>query len=128
MLVAVASSTGAAEEQRVCLAPIRVDDTVETPNRLGYTSNAFSVRVDDGEWTEMPTERPTFYGPLKAADKHLLTIRNEGRVIESFWFGFEEGSDTLCLAYGAYYQTWQLEPPGRRSWCRCQETLSRDPE
>jgi hypothetical protein len=101
-------------------------DDLETSNPRGYVSYDFSVRVDDGEWIDMPTDRPTFYGPLEAADKNLFTIRNGDRIIESFWFRFEAGSSVLCLEFGTIYQTWLLGPPANRSWCKCEDEPPQD--
>jgi hypothetical protein len=82
----------------------------------------FSVSVDNMNPVAVPNEAsPRLIEGLRLNERHLVTIRDGGEVIESFWFTFEQrGSTELCLSYTPWYQTWQLDPPRPgASWCGC---------
>lgn len=127
VLLAVTSATIAepvvAEGGSICIAPVRDDATTldaETANRRGYVSYEFSVKVDEGDWIRVPSDKPRPIKNVEGDDKHLVQIRDGDRLIESFWFTFEDrGGDSLCLSYKPWYQTWMLGPPANRSWCDC---------
>lgn len=108
----------------ICLAPVRDDATsidAETANRRGYVSYEFSVRIDDGDWVALPTEKPRRLSGFALDRKHLVRIRDGERLIESFWFTFDgRGGPELCLSYKSWYQTWLLEEPFDRPWCQCE--------
>ena len=86
----------------------------------GYTSYRFSLRIDNGPWISVPKDKPTLIDEIDAGTKHLLTLREDERVVESFWFTFDwRGSSELCFGYGYFHQTWQLHPPRGRKGCGC---------
>ena len=110
---------------RICVAPVRDDAKsldAETGNRRGYVSYEFSVRIDREEWFRVPADGPRWIRGIDLGRKHLVSIRDGDRLIESFWFTFEgRGGPELCLSYGPWYQTWLLEPPFNRPWCQCSD-------
>ena len=87
---------------------------------LEQVTYLFSVQFDDGPRTNVPASEPVAIA-LTTGQRHLVRIFDGDRLIESFHFTFESrGSTYLCLSYGDYYQTWQLEPPlPAAKWCRC---------
>ena len=92
----------------------------ESDNSEGYTSYRFSLRIDNGPWISVPKDKPTLIDEIDAGTKHLLTLREDERVVESFWFTFDgRGSSELCFGYGYFHQTWQLHPPRGRKGCGC---------
>ncbi len=114
----------------VCIAPIsshaeRVDHDMPggVPQKRRHTYE-FTVQIDKSQPLAIPGagSKPILLGGLSRTDRHLVTIRDAGKLIESFWFKFDErGADRLCLSYTPWYQTWQLDPPRRgASWCRCE--------
>lgn len=120
----VEPATAAEEERRICLAPFQADVSSLSPQLgklRGYDSYEFSVRIDEGEWIEVPADEPTYYPRFKAADKHLFAIRDGDRVVESFWFRFEPDAEELCLSFMELYQTWYLRPPANRPTCQCED-------
>ena len=108
----------------ICVAPIDEKSVVldtETGNQRGYISYEFNFRIDKGPWVSLPLEKPKLLPGIDSDKKHLMTIRGGERIIESFWFTFEgRGGPELCLSYKPWYQTWLLEPPYDRPWCRCE--------
>ena len=107
----------------ICVAPMPEKASIldaETGNRRGYISYKFTVRLDKGKWFEVPEERPFKIERIDLDKKHLLSIRDGDQLIESFWFTFNgRGGADLCLSYKPWYQTWLLEPPRNRPWCKC---------
>jgi hypothetical protein len=110
---------------RICLAPNPEEAMAldaDTGNTEGYRSYEFAVRIDDGQWHDLPSGKPRWLPDVDLAGKHLAAIREGERVVESFWFTFQErGGPVLCLSYTPWYQTWLFEPPRSRPWCRCSE-------
>lgn len=113
------------ETGRICVAPVSASDRLldqETGNQRGYESYSFTVRIDRGEWIAVPSDAPRWIDEVELGSMHLMTIRDGERQIESFRFAFaSRGGPTLCLSCKAWYQTWLLEPPLNRPWCRCPE-------
>jgi hypothetical protein len=114
---------------RICLAPLADDAKALDHDMPGGVPQKrtqlyeFSVRIDDREAVPVPrkSESSRFIDDLDPLSRHLIAIQDGGKVIESFWFTFEQrGGSDLCLTYTPWYQTWQLEPPRRKSSeCRC---------
>ena len=103
----------------ICLAPVRDDG-----DGRGYVSGDFAVRFDNDPWIAVPSETPVLFPDLKINKKHLVTIRDKGKIIQSFWFRFDKfESNNLCLWYKPWYQTWSLwtaSDGGQK--CQCQPT------
>jgi len=121
LILTLTGSTGADEPAvpshgTICLAPVKDDG-----DPRGYYSEHFSVRVDDGDWFDVPSDKPFSIGELATQEKHLVSVRDGDITIESFWFRFEQyESPDLCLWYKPWYRTWSLWPAsnaGKR--CRC---------
>ena len=88
----------------ICLASVRDDG-----DPRGHFSESFSVRIDGGNCTPMPSESPHLIPKIPLRDKHLVSIRDGSEVIESFWFRFEKyETNDLCLWYKPRYRTWSL--------------------
>ncbi len=106
------------ETGSICLAPVKHDG-----DPRGYVSEQFGVRVDDGPWTAVPADAPRRIPDLALQDKHLVSIRDGDKMIESFWFRFDDfQSRDLCLWYKSWYRTWSLwhaADGGRK--CRCRK-------
>ena len=121
----VFSAAGVAAEGSICIAPVRDDaGTLDTGagNRRGYVSYEFNVRIDQGDWVNIPADKPLRIKAIDLGKKHLISIRDGNRIVESFWFTFEARRGTnLCLFYRPWYQTWVLELPGNRPWCQCKD-------
>lgn len=70
----------------------------------------FSVQVDEGKAIALSTVRSQRVAGLRTDQKHLVIIRDAGKIIESFWFRFDRyKTNDLCLRYGTGYQSWLLE-------------------
>src|SRR4030095_3048128 len=75
----------------ICIAPVPADASAldrETGNQRGYSSYSFAFRVDRGSWIAVPTDSPRLVGGFNLESKHVLTIREGSRQVESFWFTF----------------------------------------
>ena len=121
LFVVVAGAATAQEAARevagsICLAPVKDDG-----DPRGYFSKEFGVRVDDGRWVSVPFDAPKRISGLEPKGKHLVSVRDGGMTIESFWFRFDNfESRDLCLWYKPWYRTWSLWDAahgGRK--CRC---------
>lgn len=101
----------------ICLAPVKDDG-----DPRGYFSGQFGVRIDEGRWVPVPSDTPQPIPDLALEGRHLVSIRDGEKVVESFWFRFDRyHSRTSCLWYKPWYRTWSLwdaEKGGRK--CRCQ--------
>jgi hypothetical protein len=88
----------------------------------GNRSFSFSIQVD-----EMPVVMASFdtgklIGGLSPGNSHLVRIRRDGELVQSFKFTFKKySSKDLCLRFKSLYETWQLwEAKGERAKCRCE--------
>jgi len=101
----------------ICLAPVNDD-----AGPRGNVSERFGVRVDNGLWISVPPDTPQPIPGLVLEGKHLVSIRDGEKVIESFWFRFDQFHyRDLCLWYKPWYRTWSLwdaADGGRK--CQCQ--------
>lgn len=107
-----------AEDQAgsICVAPVKDDGDPRS-----YYSEHFAVRVDKGHWLSVPSEAPALIPGVALKDKHLVSIRDGSKTIESFWFRFDEfESRVLCLWYKPWYRTWSLWAAANGGQkCRC---------
>jgi hypothetical protein len=103
---AAPAQEAAAEDQAgsICVAPVKDDGDPRS-----YYSEQFGVRVDNGRWLSVPSEAPALNPGIALKDKHLVSIRDGSKTIESFWFRFDKfESRDLCLWYKPWYRTWSL--------------------
>lgn len=109
----------------VCIAgvpkPASGDTSLSNPTGGGRTLN-YSIQIDKRPVTQVSNEKATLVSGLELKGRHLIKIRRDGKVVESFWFSFEkEGSKKLCLWFKPLYETWSLWPAeegGKK--CRCE--------
>ncbi len=133
VLALVLASQGQTEVARdavgsVCVAPLPRDarrsdhDMRDGKPQRREPRYQFSVSIDGRD--AVPIElggQPRLIEDLAVGRRHKVVIRDGRETSGSFWFTFESrGSRRLCLSYGPWYQTWQLEAPRpRATWCRC---------
>jgi hypothetical protein len=100
----------------ICVAPVKDDG-----DPRGYFSDHFRVRVGRGRWHRVPSNVPALISDLSLEDRHLVTIRDADKTVESFWFRFDEfESRELCLWYKSWYRTWSLwDAANGGAKCRC---------
>lgn len=110
----------------ICIAPVteqmRKADPADPRGTTPRRQFNFSVQVDSGARVHVPAGEPLALRGLELRKTHLVRIFDGPRVVESFRFTFERKGNMLCLSYGSWgswYATWDLSPPGRRSWCNC---------
>jgi hypothetical protein len=98
----VAATVDASSASKLCIGPIPNPNSVDTGlgnPEGGSRSFKFSVQVDDGKTIDLPFNRRFLYPKLELGIKHLVKIRYEDEIIESFWFKFEAyKSADVCLA------------------------------
>jgi len=69
----------------------------------------YSIQVDNGAIKPVTQKNGTRINGLSMKQSHLLKIRREGKIAQSFRFTFEkEGSNQLCLWFKSLYETWSL--------------------
>jgi hypothetical protein len=93
-----------------------------------WESTKFEVRIDDRAPVEVSCFQSASVSELPLGMRHAVRISVGGRQLESFFFRFEElGASRLCLSFGSYYATWQLDAvrPGTDKPCHCRS--SREP-
>lgn len=127
LLMAVAPSLAGSQAKggTVCIAPVTEDMRKEDrgdPRGLHPRRELdFSVEIDKSARVRVPDEKPVVIRNLDLKAKHIVKIRDGEKIIESFYFSFRaRHSSSLCLAYGPWYETWDLSLPGRRRWCKCE--------
>jgi hypothetical protein len=100
----------------ICIAPVADDGDPRS-----HVSDAFAVRIDDGEWVAVPSQRPRLVQDLALEGRRVVRIRDGKRQIESFRFDFGDfASRDLCLWYKSWYATWSLtDAAGQGRSCRC---------
>jgi hypothetical protein len=109
----------------VCIAPLPAK--VEEADRSAFAGGprrhlkySFTVEIDARPPVPVPKAKPVAVEALELGRPHRVTIRDDGRVIESFRFTFgARGGFPLCLAYAPGYQTWSLERARAQPQCGC---------
>jgi hypothetical protein len=114
---------------QICVAPL--PESVEEADRLAFSGGPrrryeyeFTVAIDDRAAFAVPRRKAVLVEALELTRTHRVSIRDAGRMIESFRFTFaDRGGSPLCLAYAPGYQTWSLEKarPGQKR-CECDAT------
>ena len=98
----------------ICIGPIPIpnSEAISLTNPSGGDRKFdFSVQIDNGRIIQLYFNKSVLYDSLAIDSKHLITIRNQGKIIQSFWFEFETyESESLCLWFKALYETWSLWP------------------
>lgn len=124
LIVISSCSVWANEFGYICVAPVpepnNGDITLANPMGGGREFN-FSIQIDKGEIKEIPHKTNVQFTKLELETKHLVIIRNNREIIESFWFSFEDyGSNDLCLWFKSLYETWTLWPlKTSKHICKC---------
>ena len=113
---------------RICVAPLpkqaaEIDKEYRGRKPRREYTYRFAVKVDAGDWVELPREHGQAIEGIPAGRSHTVQVRDGDQLIETFSFTFEEKHALdLCLSYTPWYQTWRLEPPPPRAWwCKCEE-------
>jgi hypothetical protein len=108
----------------ICIVAVPPD-----PDPRAYISEHFGVRLDQGPWVAVSATKTTRVVDLHTGSKHLVSIRDGKRVVESFWFRFDDyKSRDLCLWYKSWYQTWSLSDAAQQGrMCRCGAAAERSP-
>ena len=119
-----ANAVGAERMGSICIAPLperarELDHDSPGGKALREYSYDFAIQIDDRKPLPVSDTAQLLAG-LRVRNRHRVRIYDRDKVIESFYFTFEKrGSKHLCLSYTPWYQTWSLEKPQKRPWCRC---------
>ena len=121
------SKPSRAERGTVCLAPLPQDvrkidrdyPDGKPPHDYAYK---FTVQIDDGREYSVLEVQSVLISDLDLERRHLVKIRDTGKVVESFRFHFDtRKSNDLCLWYGPWYQTWSMWTAREgKAFCKCQ--------
>ena len=97
---------------RVCIGkiPESNDEPISLHNANGGARVFdFSVQIDKGDIKKISGNESVLFEDLETNAKHLVIIRNQGKITESFWFDFETyKSNALCLWFKPLYEAWSL--------------------
>ena len=110
----------------ICVGPIPEPNNEEislaNPAGGGRDFN-FTIQIDKGEIKTIPFDTTIIFTKLNLETKHLITIRNNNEITESFWFSFSKyKEDKLCLWFKPLYETWSLwELSKSKHICKCKE-------
>ena len=72
-----------------------------------------TARINDGVRIEISDTRPSFFANLNVETSHLMSIKENGVQVASFWFRFEPGEHQRCLYES--HTTWKFSSKK----CRC---------
>jgi hypothetical protein len=87
----------------------------------GNRSFNFSIQVDDLPAEEVSFDGGKLIGGLSLGKSHLVKIRREGELVQSFKFTFKRySSRDLCLWFKPLYETWQLWEAKESAAARCE--------
>jgi len=130
IVLAVSLGTGSQAEAAeagsgtVCLASVPRPNSEEIT--LGNPEGGnrvfdFSVQIDNRPIQAISYAKGVRLTGLDLKRRHLIKIRNQGALIQSFFFRFTEyKSDDLCLWFKALYETWSLwSAEHARGICDC---------
>jgi hypothetical protein len=109
----------------VCVAvvpkPTSGEISLANPTGGGRTFN-YTIQIDKGPIKPVSNEKAILISELVLKRKHLIKIRRDGKLVESFSFTFEkQGSDRLCLWFKPLYETWTLwtaKESGKKCYCK----------
>jgi len=96
----------------VCVSPVpkptNGEMSLANPAGGNRTFN-YSIQVGNGVIKPVIQKAGTRITGLVLKQSHLLKIRRDGKLVQSFRFTFEkEGSNQLCLWFKSLYETWSL--------------------
>lgn len=96
----------------VCLAPFVAPNNGEkslaNPSGGNRVQN-YEVQIDKKAKVKVSNSEKLNIGGLASNKKHLVKIIGDGKVVESFQFGFNESSSkNPCLWFNSLYETWSL--------------------
>lgn len=82
-----------------------------------------SVQIDDGPLHPTSHDKGVRVAGLSTKLRHLVKIRNQNRLLHSFYFNFAEyKSKDLCLWFKPLYETWSLwTAKDARGLCDCSD-------
>jgi hypothetical protein len=126
LLAFVVYSNDNVEFGTICVGPIPEPNNEEislaNPAGGGRDFN-FTIQIDKGEIKTIPFDTTIIFTKLNLETKHLITIRNNNEITESFWFSFSKyKEDKLCLWFKPLYETWSLwELSKSKHICKCKE-------
>jgi len=100
------------DDGSICVASV----PLPTPGELslgnptgGGRTFEYSIQIDGGKIVDIPHDKGLSITKLALNGKHLVKIRKDGKVVESFRFSFGELHSTdLCLFFKSLYETWNL--------------------
>jgi hypothetical protein len=108
----------------ICIAvmPRPTSGEVSLSNPTGGNRNFnFSVQVDDLPVKEVSFDSGELIGGLSLGKSHLVKIRRDRELVQSFRFTFRKfSSRDLCLWFKPLYETWQLWEAKESTAARCE--------
>jgi hypothetical protein len=118
-----ASNRSAAGSICVAAIPRPNPGGISLGNPAGGNRNFnFSIQVDDRPIMDASFDTGRLISGLSIGKSHLVKIRRDREVVQSFRFSFKKySSKDLCLWFKTLYETWQLwEAKGEGAKCRCE--------
>ncbi len=121
LLVVLASGVGSPTTEegrgRLCIAAAR------PPEKIAGQANetGLSVQVDSHAEVPLDFARSVSHPQLELGMRHVVRIRKNGKVVQSFHFRYTaQSTDSFCLFFEPYYAVWQLwAAKDARHICKC---------
>jgi hypothetical protein len=103
----------------ICVLP----NSLNPPERISpggeYNPATLTISIDQRPPVPWPHKKTLRIEDIPQAGRHLITLRSDGKRIQSFWFRFSDYKDTtLCVSYDGY-QGVQFGDKHTAYWCRC---------
>jgi|SRR5579884_777389 len=107
------------ESGTICVLP----NSEEPPARISpgghYNPATLTISIDKQKPIYWPHKQSVKIEKLSLNDRHLVTLRSDGKRIQSFWFRFSDYKEPkLCMAFDGY-QGVQFGDKHGALWCKC---------
>ncbi len=104
-------------------AVVLVDDESEGIDNtaVALPDRKVTVEVETRGEIEASRTRAQSLGPIPTRERSLITLREEGKIVQSFLYQRTPGvSEDYCLVYRAGRETWAILPlQDVGGWCSC---------
>jgi len=108
-----------AETGTICVLPNSPDPPTRISPGGEYNPSTLTISIDQRQPIPWPHKKPVKIEEILRPGRHLITLRSDGKRIQSFWFRFSDYKDsTLCVYYDGY-QGVQFGDKYTTYWCKC---------
>jgi hypothetical protein len=107
------------ETGTICVLPNSPNPPIRISPGGEYNPSTLTIGLDQRPPVAWPHKSKVKIEEIPLVGRHLITLRSDGKRIQSFWFSFSRYKDTmLCVSYDGY-QGVQFGDKYDTYWCRC---------